>query len=175
MTCQTVGLAWMNFFVIYVALPCLFYRVLAQTPIGRTRQLCPSSPELSVSTADMFATVVRASGWRCATAISRSRRSSGLRALTATSATWDRVWRWRRWDRRLRPAVALIFCIDSIAVVHAGAAADGGRRHEPAQRCGEPIVQIVRQIVFHPFLIAAALGVLSAAFGIRIADRARSA
>src|ERR1041384_6971168 len=27
------GLAWMNFFIIYVALPCLFYRVLAQTPL----------------------------------------------------------------------------------------------------------------------------------------------
>src|SRR5688500_19317799 len=27
------GLAWMNFFLIYVSLPCLFYRVLAQTPL----------------------------------------------------------------------------------------------------------------------------------------------
>lgn len=26
------GLAWLNFFLIYVALPCLFYRILAQTP-----------------------------------------------------------------------------------------------------------------------------------------------
>src|SRR6185369_4120749 len=29
------GLAWMNFFLIYVSLPCLFYRVLAQTPLGQ--------------------------------------------------------------------------------------------------------------------------------------------
>src|SRR5436305_13345584 len=27
------GLAWMNFFLIYVALPCLFFRVLAKTPL----------------------------------------------------------------------------------------------------------------------------------------------
>src|SRR5690606_21983460 len=27
------GLAWMNFFIIYVALPCLFYRIVAQTPL----------------------------------------------------------------------------------------------------------------------------------------------
>lgn len=26
------GLAWLHFFLIYVALPCLFYRILAQTP-----------------------------------------------------------------------------------------------------------------------------------------------
>ncbi len=26
------GLAWMNFFLIYVALPVLFYRVMARTP-----------------------------------------------------------------------------------------------------------------------------------------------
>src|SRR5690242_14928061 len=26
------GLAWMNFFIIYVALPALFYRILAKTP-----------------------------------------------------------------------------------------------------------------------------------------------
>ena len=27
------GLAWLTFFVIYVALPALFYRIVAQTPI----------------------------------------------------------------------------------------------------------------------------------------------
>src|SRR5690349_2209295 len=27
-----LGLAWMNFFLIYISLPCLFYRVLAETP-----------------------------------------------------------------------------------------------------------------------------------------------
>ena len=26
------GLAWMNFFIVYVALPCLFYRIVAKTP-----------------------------------------------------------------------------------------------------------------------------------------------
>lgn len=29
------GLAWMNFFLIYVALPALFYRILAQTPLEK--------------------------------------------------------------------------------------------------------------------------------------------
>src|SRR5262252_5620363 len=33
------GLAWMNFFIIYVALPALFYRILAQTPLEQLRQV----------------------------------------------------------------------------------------------------------------------------------------
>ena len=27
------GLAWMEFFIVYVALPCLFYRIVAKTPL----------------------------------------------------------------------------------------------------------------------------------------------
>ena len=27
------GLAWMNFFIVHVALPCLFYRIVAKTPL----------------------------------------------------------------------------------------------------------------------------------------------
>jgi predicted permease len=32
------GLAWMNFFIVYVALPALFYRILAQTPLEQLAQ-----------------------------------------------------------------------------------------------------------------------------------------
>ena len=33
------GLAWMQFFLIYVALPCLFYRLIADKPLDRAGQL----------------------------------------------------------------------------------------------------------------------------------------
>src|SRR5215475_1135485 len=33
------GLAWMNFFIIYVTLPALFYRILAQTPLEQLGQV----------------------------------------------------------------------------------------------------------------------------------------
>src|SRR5206468_7777270 len=32
------GLAWMGFFIVYVALPALFYRILAQTPLDQLTQ-----------------------------------------------------------------------------------------------------------------------------------------
>ena len=33
------GLAWMNFFIVYVALPALFYRILAATPLDKLSQV----------------------------------------------------------------------------------------------------------------------------------------
>lgn len=33
------ALAWMNFFILYVALPALFYRILAQTPLEKLAQV----------------------------------------------------------------------------------------------------------------------------------------
>ena len=55
------GLAWMNFFLIYVSLPCLFYRVLAQTPLEQL-----NNPRFIVATilatATMFA-LSFAVGW----------------------------------------------------------------------------------------------------------------
>ena len=33
------ALAWMNFFIVYVALPALFYRILAQTPLEKLAQV----------------------------------------------------------------------------------------------------------------------------------------
>src|SRR3954467_2718794 len=29
------GLAWMDFFIVYLSLPALFYRILARTPVGQ--------------------------------------------------------------------------------------------------------------------------------------------
>jgi predicted permease len=31
-----IGLAWMNFFILYVALPALFYRIVAETPFEQS-------------------------------------------------------------------------------------------------------------------------------------------
>lgn len=33
------ALAWMDFFIVYVALPALFYRILAQTPLEKLAQV----------------------------------------------------------------------------------------------------------------------------------------
>ncbi len=33
------ALAWINFFIVYVSLPALFYRILAQTPLMELAQI----------------------------------------------------------------------------------------------------------------------------------------
>jgi malonate transporter len=60
------------------------------------------------------------------------------------------------------PAVALIFCFDSVlsfTLVPLLMALVGGK----SRRLGATVLRIVREIALHPFLIAAALGVFSAA------------
>jgi predicted permease len=160
-----VGLAWMNFFVIYVALPCLFYRVLAQAPVGELGNV-PFIAGIVVSTGLMFAVsfgigLLLRHGNIAESAIVGSAGSYGnvgymgpglaLATLGPASA----------------PAVAIIFCIDSL-VSFTLVPLLMGVAGTTQRSLGETIVQIVRQVVFHPFLVAAALGVLSAAFGIRI-------
>src|SRR5688572_6773776 len=48
------GLAWMNFFLIYVALPCLFYRILAKTPLEQLNNI-PFVIATSLATYTAFA------------------------------------------------------------------------------------------------------------------------
>ena len=48
-----IGLAWMNFFLIHVSLPCLFYRVLAQTPLEQL-----NDPRFIATGAVLFGTFV---------------------------------------------------------------------------------------------------------------------
>jgi hypothetical protein len=60
------------------------------------------------------------------------------RAASATSATWGRAWRWRRWVR-CGGAGALIFCFDALLIfaltpllMAFGGASQGGLRPEPS-------------------------------------------
>ena len=73
------ALGWMNFFIVYVSLPALFYRILAQTPLEQLARvdfilattLATSAPSRSRS----------ASAWRSARATSPSPRSPDCRRL----------------------------------------------------------------------------------------------
>ncbi|WP_262299344.1 AEC family transporter [Microvirga sesbaniae] len=56
------GLAWMQFFLIYVALPCLFYRLIADKPLDQLANW-PFIAATTVSTACAFA-LSFATGWR---------------------------------------------------------------------------------------------------------------
>ena len=86
------ALGWMNTFIIYVALPALFFQLLAKTPIERLT-------EWSYIFGSVFSTFVifcadvfdlGRGGARCGR---RSRLSRVLPRPTETSATWGRALR----------------------------------------------------------------------------------
>lgn len=159
------GLAWMNFFVIYVALPCLFYRVLARAPVEELGNL-PFIAGISVSTVIMFAIsfgigMFLRHGNVAESAIVGSAGSYGNVGYMGPGLALATL------GPSAAPAVALIFCIDSLLAftlvpLLMGIAGTGQKS------LGATVLQIVRQIAFHPFLVAAALGMLSAALRIQI-------
>ena len=153
------GLAWMNFFIVYVALPCLFYRIVAKTPL---EELANFSFVLGtmLSTAIVFAIafVIARTGGRAMpdatiAGLAGSYGNIGymgpglaLSALGPQSAA----------------PVALIFCFDSIllfSLVPLLMAIGGTERRNFAATA----LLVVRRIVLHPFIVATALGVASAA------------
>jgi malonate transporter and related proteins len=153
------GLAWMNFFLIYVSLPCLFYRVLATTPLAQL-----NNPRFVVatttSTAAMFA-LAYAVGFAL-------RRNMGEATIAALSGAYGNIGYMGPGLAlaTLGPAanvpVALIFCFDTLTLFTLVPLLM--TLAEPRQ---EGIIatarEIIQRIVLHPFIIATVLGVASAA------------
>ena len=153
------GLAWMNFFLIYVSLPCLFYRVLAQTPLEQL-----NNPRFIVgttlATATMFA-LSFAVGWLF-------RRHMAEATIAGLSGAYGNIGYMGPGLAlaTLGPAanvpVALIFCFDTLLlfglVPFLMTLADP--RHESIAATA---LEVVKRIVLHPFIIATVLGVASAA------------
>ena len=118
------ALAWMNFFILYVALPALFYRILAQTPLEQLAQV------------DFIFATTLATFWAFAVsfAIGMAIRRGNIaevddrrarRRLRQYRLSWARAWRWRRSGPQAAVPVALIFCFDNMHPVHHGAVPDG--------------------------------------------------
>jgi predicted permease len=153
------GLAWMNFFIIYVALPCLFYRVLAQTPLEQLNNV-PFIVGTTLGTSSAFA-LSFALGWAY-------RRNMAEATIAGLSGAYGNIGYMGPGLAlaTLGPAanvpVALIFCFDTLVlfalVPFLMTLSDP--RHESIAATA---LEVVKRIVLHPFIIATALGVASAA------------
>jgi predicted permease len=154
-----IGLAWMNFFLIYVSLPCLFYRVLAQTPFEELNNV-PFVVGTTLSTLAVFAISfiigMAIRGRVAESAIVGIAGAYGNVGYMGPGLALSTL------GAAAAAPVALIFCFDSVlafTLVPLLMAAAGAERRSTAATA----LHIVKQIVFHPLLIAAALGILSAA------------
>jgi len=159
------GLAWMNFFVVYIALPAMFYRILARTPLEQVVNL-PFILATLLATGLTFALafaitfLVRRGNIPEATiaGLAGGYGNVGYMGPGLAIATLG---------QEAAVPVALIFCFDNMLLftlvpVLMAAASDRRRGVLATTR------EIVGRIFLNPFILATGAGVLGAAFEIRL-------
>ncbi len=155
------GLAWMNFFIIYVALPALFYRILATTPLDQLRQV-------GFIAATVFASFT---AFAIAFAIGLLVSKGGIAQATIAGLAggYGNVGYMgpglalSTLGQEAAAPIALIFCFDTLlwfSLVPLLMEIAGTER----KTIPRAVFDVVKSTVLHPFLIASALGVLSAAY-----------
>jgi hypothetical protein len=154
------GLAWMQFFIIYIALPALFFRLLAKTPIEELTNI-------GYVAATTFATY-------CAFAIAfcvgvlASRGNIPEATIQALAGAYSNIGYMGPGLTLavLGPAAAvptaLVFCFDNILLFTLAPLmmAIGGTDNEPPLTT---VITVLKRIFTHPFILATIAGVLAAA------------
>jgi malonate transporter and related proteins len=153
------GLAWLNFFLIYVALPCLFYRILAKTPFDELNNI-PFVVATALATFGAFIAAFVVSmalrGRLADAAIAGLAGGYGNIGYMGPGLALGTL------GAQAAAPVALIFCFDTI-VLFSLVPMLMGIASADKKSLGATALEVVRKIVLHPFLIATALGVASAA------------
>ncbi len=150
----------MDFFIVYVALPALFYRILAQRPLERL-----------ASANFIFATTL-ATFWAFATAFAISmaiRRGhiaeatiAGLAGGYGNIGYMGPGLALATLGPQAAIPVALIFCFDNIILFTMVPFLMALAQSRPMS-VGAIALQVIRRVALHPLIIASAAGVLSAA------------
>jgi predicted permease len=154
------GLAWMNFFILYVALPALFFRILSKTPFEQLARLdFVAATVLATTTAFtisyVIGLVVRRGNLADATvaAVAGGFGNVGYMGPGLALATVG---------PEAAVPVALIFSFDALIIftlVPLLMAFSGATRIG----LGRALIEVAKGILLNPLLIAAALGVAAAA------------
>lgn len=158
------ALGWMNTFIVYVALPALFFQLLAKTPFEKLT-------EWNFILGSVFSTYVVLS-LMFAASVFLSRGEIAQSTIKALAAAYGNIGYMGpglallAFGEQAAVPVALIFCFENIihfAVAPMMMALSGGEKR-PAP---ELILDVIRKIVLHPFIIATAIGVAAAYFQFR--------
>ncbi|TDH39342.1 AEC family transporter [Pseudohoeflea suaedae] len=154
------ALGWLNTFIIYIALPALFFKLILKTPIeelARWDFVLTSMIVTYFVFALVFAVAVliRKAGIDSATI-------QGLAAAYGNIGYMGPGIAILAFGEKAAVPVALIFCFENLmhfAVAPMMMALAGDDKRPPAQLA----IDVVRKIAFHPFIMATAAGVLAAA------------
>ncbi|QDB99493.1 AEC family transporter [Mesorhizobium sp. 8] len=155
------ALGWMNTFIIYVALPALFFQLLAKTPFEELTEwtfILGSVAATYIVFSLMFALSMLMPGGNIAESTIK-----GLSAAYGNIGYMGPGLALLAFGERAAVPVALIFCFENI--VHFTVApmmmALAGDDNRPLPQL---VLGVVQRIVLHPFIIATAAGVCAAYF-----------
>ncbi|CAN5523535.1 AEC family transporter [soil metagenome] len=159
------GLSWMNFFLLYVSLPALFFRIMARTPFEQLNNLPFVIATTSATATAFFLSAVLG---RMINGLSvREATMGGLSGGYGNIGYMGPGLALAVLGPQATVPTALIFCFDSIflfSIVPLSMALTG-----PVKRPLLPTIGIViKHIVLHPLIVAAYLGALAAAFHIQM-------
>jgi malonate transporter and related proteins len=161
------ALGWMNLFIVYVALPALFFKLISETPIAQLaswRFVLTTTLSTFLIFLMMFAFAMRITRGNIAESTIQGLAAAygnigymgpGLALLALGTAA--------------SVPVALIFCFENalhFTVAPTLMALSGRDRRSK----GVLALEVARKIVTHPFMLATFFGILAAALGLRPAE-----
>lgn len=153
------GLAWMDFFILYMTLPALFYRILAKTPFEQLNNV----PFIVTTTLATFLVLTLSFG--IAFVVRRNLAEASSAALAGAYGNIGYMGpglALATLGAQAAAPVALIFCFETLLFFSLLPFMMALARPS-SQSAGALALEVLRKIVLHPLLIATALGVLSAA------------
>lgn len=157
------GLAWINTFLIYFALPALIFRVVAAAPFEKLLDWPFVSLTTSVTTFAFLITLAL-SRWFFATPLRTA-------ALQGTAATYGNVGYMGLplavafFGPEAAVPAALVFCFDCTAeFVLTAFFATLAHEDNEESHWAEVALRILRQVATHPFIVATVAGTLASAF-----------
>ena len=159
------GLAWMNFFLLYVSLPALFFRIVSRTPFEELNNL-PFVVTTTLATAAAFGLSVLV-GRLIGRLSVREAAMSGLAGGYGNIGYMGPGLALAVLGAKAAVPTALIFCFDSIflfSILPLSMALTGKDRRPLLPTIGI----VARAIVFHPLIVAAYCGALAAALHARL-------
>jgi len=157
------AMGWLNTFIIYLALPALFFKLLSKTPIEQLANWEFVTTNISV-TFVIFALVFAIANWVRRSGIPDA-TIQGLAGAYGNIGYMGPGLAILTFGEKAAVPVALIFCFENImhfTVAPTLMAIAGGK----SGGLSALALQVVRKIVFHPFIIATVFGVGAAVLGI---------
>ncbi len=154
------ALAWMNFFIVYVALPALFYRIIAQTPL---EQLAKVDYVFATTLSTFWAFAVSfAIGMAIRRGDIAESTIAGLAGGYGNIGYMGPGLALATLGPQAAVPVALIFCFDTLLLFTLVPFLMALAKPQQVS-ISATALEVVKRIVLHPLVIATGLGVLSAA------------